>query len=469
MPAHEESKDSTMHHDDLEGEDELTFQDLTPEKPANALQKGIISLQNNWQSQWHRYHRLILLALMSGLLICFLLFAFIHNTSQSSVAPDITTNNSFSAAPITTDVTQAIPYKDSIYIIVKPELNGKGMLEAINAHTGKLLWSDARHKVVGLKIINDVLYVQSDVNIEALNADTRKLLWEKQTVSDNWQIDQGVLFTTTGGFVQALNLSTGAPLWQINQVASNWQVDHGIFYTSPNADSGSGLTALNAKNGKLLWHIANADQDWAIDNGVIYLQMQNAETANIKAIDGRTGNIRWQINLQSKHTKLVARNGFLFLSDIQTGQVKAIYGQTGRILWQEQGNLDFLTGRPDLVVISSLRKDETDIVRTADGTILYHFSRVDELLSFENGIAFFIYFPQSDNTQNINNNFFAISIEAVRVSNGATIWSSQARGEFPQLQNNTIGIIPINNNSLLLLRADTGQMLWQYKFSTPGH
>jgi outer membrane protein assembly factor BamB len=453
--------------DDLEGEDELVFQDLTPEKPINRWQKGILHLQNNWPPRWNHRHRLILLALLSSILICLLILVFIHTSDQSSGVVEIKTTGSFVVTPITTDVTQALPYKNVIYIILTPELSHEGTLEAINAQTGKLVWSDTRHKAIGIKLINDILYVQNDLNIEVLNANTRTLLWEKQTSSDNWQIDQGTLFIDTQGFVQALNLSTGQQLWRIDQIASNWQVEQGIFYTSPSTGSGSGLTAIDAKSRKFLWYIANADQDWVIDNNTLYLQ--NDETSNIKAIDDRTGNIRWQINLQSKHIKLSARNGFLFLSDVQTGQVETINGQTGRLLWKEQGNLSFLADNPNLVVISSQQKNETDIIRTADGTILHRFSRTDELLSIENGVAFFIYFPQSDNTQNVSNNFFTISVEAVLISTGATIWSGQARGEFPLLQNNTIGIIPINDNSLLLLRASTGQTLWQFKFDAAGH
>lgn len=40
-----------------DNDDDLVFQDLTPEQPTNVFQQGIIHLQQNWPPQWSKRSR----------------------------------------------------------------------------------------------------------------------------------------------------------------------------------------------------------------------------------------------------------------------------------------------------------------------------------------------------------------------------------------------------------------------------
>lgn len=458
--------DSKLPNDE-EFDNELVFQNLTPEQPANAFQKSIIHLQDNWPPHWNKRHVFLLLTVLSSLLIFFLVFKFIypliqqHSTIENGTI-QITTSSS---AITTTNVAQMLSYNGVIFVLVTQISNNTGKLEALNAQTGKLVWDYSQQNVKEIKLFSYILYIQTDTNIIALDTNTRTPLWETPTLDDNWQIDQNVLFTvSTNGIVTALNAYTGTKGWQTKQPSSFWQVHNGIFYTT--SASGRGLSVLSAYNGQQLWHNANINQDLTIDNDTFYLQ--NNEKQRIQAYDSRTGKIRWQFNTHGKAFTLSAQNGFLLLSDLAETQVEVINGQTGKLLWQRQGILNALIESPNQTVVSSVQKNETDIIRTTDGTTLYHFPRSDALLTVENGLAFFIHFTQDTSIHNPAN-YYIIDIEAVRISNGATIWGNQSRIEFPLLQNNTIGIVPIGGNSLLLLRADNGYPIWQHTFDTTGN
>jgi outer membrane protein assembly factor BamB len=460
--------DSKQYND--EGDDhKLVFQDLIPEQPANIWQKSIIQIQQNWPPRWSKRHRLLLLTVFSGILVFFLIFAFIHPSTQQNVTADANTNSSTIAIASS---TQMLSYANVIYIVLNQTGNNNSQLEAINAQTGKLVWSYAHNNTEGIKLVGNILYIQTDTSLVALDASNRKLLWQNRTFSDvyHWQADQGILFTTaTNGIVTALNASTGAQLWQTQQPVKLWQVDHGIFYTTP--ASGRGLIVLNEHNGKQLWYNPNISyQEVIIDNGHFYLT--NSKQQSLQAFDGRNDRLLWHFDISGKVFGLSVQNGYIFLSDIQKIQVEVLDGQTGKMLWQRPGTLDVPTkDDPNLTVISSAKKKEIEIIRTADGTTLSHFSHTnlvvsstETLFSIENGIAFFLYYTQNGSVQ-----YSDPKVIAIRISDGAPIWSSQESPYITQLQDNTIDVVSISSNSLLVLRANNGQTLWQHSFGAIGN
>lgn len=451
--------DSQMHDDEREGGDELVFQDLTPEQPATRVQQKIIRIQQNWPPRWKKRYLLIPLTVLSGILIFFLIIEPMLTSTQPAGTVNVSASGN---AIITTSVAQVLSYQNVLYVIATQLSSNTGTLEALNARTGTLIWIYAHHNTQEITLAGNILYIRSDTNIVAFNAINRTQLWQTQTSSsgDKWQIAQGILFTTSAkGMLEALNAETGKLLWQTNRSSSQWQVDNGIYYITP--PTNLGLTALDARTGKLLWHNTHLYQDLTLDNGKFYLQ--NDIQQSIEAYNGKNGTLLWQFPTHGQNLALSAYNGFLVLSDVEAIQVEVLNDQTGKLLWQRQGSVYFSVANPDQAVLSSRQKNETDIVRMADGTVLSHFPRADALISIEDGIAFFLYYPQNDSTQSGGNKFFIINIEAVRISDGNTLWIRQTREEFPQPQNNTIGIVPINDNMLILLRVDTGQTVWQYK------
>jgi outer membrane protein assembly factor BamB len=464
--------DSKLHNDDREeDDDELVFQNLIPEKPANAFQRSIIQIQQHWPPRLSKRPRLLLVTVLSSLLVIFLLFELIHISTRQNSTTDVTINGSVIPKA---SITQMLPYANSLYVLINQTTSNNGQLEAIDAQTGKLIWSYAHHNTEGIKLLGNILYIQTDTNLVALNATNRKQLWENPTFSDvsSWQADQDVLFTSaTDGIVTALNASTGAQLWQANQPSKYWQVDDGIFYTLPTV--GSGLRALNAQTGKQLWENPNIlYQNIKIDDGQFYLL--NTAQQRVQAFDGRTGKILWQLNTHGNYFIYAIQNGILLLSNLQGTFTQVISGQAGKLLWQHSGELNFFAaGSLNQIEVTSQQKNELDILRISDGKILYHILQAAtatdnsayELFSLRNGLAFFLYVTKSDNVQE----YSEPKVVAMRMSNGATVWSSQKGAYILPLQNNTIVIKSLSSNSLLSLRADNGQTLWQHTFGTTGN
>jgi outer membrane protein assembly factor BamB len=442
-----------MHDNIRDNDDELVFQDLTPEQPANAFQKSIIRLQQNWPPQWIKRHRLLWRTVIAGILIFCVLFAIIYISTQQN-------RTIYPSQSATTTIGQIVPAANVIYLIVNNVATNTGTLEALNAHTGTLIWSYAHHNAEGIKLFKNILYIQTSTNLVALNATNRTLLWENQTFSDfgTWQTDQNILFTAeSNSIITALNAETGRQLWQSYEPFSSWKVEDGIFYAI--LSQNLGLTVLNAHNGKQLWHDPNIYQNFqtqvmAVDNGNIYLQ--NYKNSTLQAFVGASGKLLWQINTHGTDFVPVASNGFLFLSAVTEALVEVVHSQTGKLLWQRPGTLTGLTVSANQTAIMSPLKNETDIIRTADGTSLYRFLHpIDQLLPLGNGLAICIKY--TNNTQNASFN-----VEAVRLSNGVTLWSNQVT-TIQYLQNGTVALVSDADNTLLLRRDDTGQILWQYK------
>src|ERR1700753_636952 len=144
-------------HNDTEDDSELIFQNLMPEKPANAFQKNIIRIQHNWNKR----HKLILLTVLSGLLIFSLAFEVLHYLTQRNGITNIPVNN---GPIVTANVSQMLSYDSVIYVLTHQISNNNGQLEALNAKTGKLIWSYSQHNTEGIKLVGNILYIQTDTN-----------------------------------------------------------------------------------------------------------------------------------------------------------------------------------------------------------------------------------------------------------------------------------------------------------------
>lgn len=91
-------------------------------------------------------------------------------------------------------------------------------LFALNAQTGKLLWSQNTSISAGasLAVANDVLYAGSNNALFALNAQTGATLWRSPIATPlHPLVANGVLYVTSeNGGLYALNPKSGALLWQ---------------------------------------------------------------------------------------------------------------------------------------------------------------------------------------------------------------------------------------------------------------
>lgn len=452
--------DSQMHDDEKKDKDDLVFQDLTPEQPATSLQRNIIRIQRHWPPHWSKRQRLLGGAVFTCFLIFLLVYAFIH----IPVPPNDTTVPTTSNSTATT-VTQMLSYGNVLYVLMHQTTNKHGQLEALDVRTGKLTWSYTPYNTEDIKIVGNILYIQTDTSLVALNASTRQQLWEMFMTDDNygWQVSQSVLFTlSTSGTMTVINAATGTQLWQKQQAQATWQVDHNIFYMQ--LATNFGLAAFDAQNGQLLWYDPNAGLDWTPGNGNVYLK--DTLKQRIEALDGQNGKQLWQFNTRGEDPELSIQGSFLFLTNAQQTEVEVLNDQTGKLLWQRPGTLYPPTEQTPAQIVISSQKNEVAILRVTDGTILTHFQltnldnpSVVTLLALKNGIAFFLSYTQNGSVQ-----YTDPKIVAVRTATGAIIWSSHESVYISPLQNNAINIVPVGNDAILSLRADNGDVLWRYIF-----
>jgi outer membrane protein assembly factor BamB len=127
--------------------------------------------------------------------------------------------------------------------------NDNGRLYAVNASTGKEVWSFATGANVhgsGPAIANGVVYFGSiDHSVYALNASTGAKLWSFATpggVESSPAVANGVVYVGSDGFIYALDATSGAKLWSFHTGAfvnsSPAVVDGKLYVGSDNPDMG---------------------------------------------------------------------------------------------------------------------------------------------------------------------------------------------------------------------------------------
>ena len=135
-----------------------------------------------------------------------------------------------------------------------------GNIYALNAANGAKHWSyQAGGRVYVAPIVDhNMVYFgagNDSVILSALNAQTGKRLWSLNMSIDagsSLAIADGILYAGINGSLYALNAQTGAKLWHYPMTTPLQPlISNGILYV---ASFQAGMYALNPKNGTLLWH-----------------------------------------------------------------------------------------------------------------------------------------------------------------------------------------------------------------------
>jgi outer membrane protein assembly factor BamB len=149
-----------------------------------------------------------------------------------------------------------------VYVGTGSNLTGPGIVDALNASTGALLWTFATGGTVRSSptVASGVVYIASnDGELFALNASTGARLWtftSGDVIGSSPAVANGIVYVGSTN-TYALNATTGAKLWTSNTGAnSSPAVANGVVYVG----AGSSLAlvpgtvdALNASTGATLW------------------------------------------------------------------------------------------------------------------------------------------------------------------------------------------------------------------------
>jgi eukaryotic-like serine/threonine-protein kinase len=214
---------------------------------------------------------------------------------------------------------------------------------ALNATSGALLWKRPEDSTNSPTVANGVVYVLSSCNVDALNADTGKLLWTYEA-GCHWGIQGApavangeVYFGSDDGYLYALDASTGALLWKF--LGTQYfayaapAVVNGIVYALSLAGD---LYAVNANTGVFIWKYATGGGGLglgspAVANGVVYVA---GGGGNLYALDAGTGALLWQYTTNGIiYSSPAVANGVVYFGN-SSHNVYALNASTGESLWQ---------------------------------------------------------------------------------------------------------------------------------------
>lgn len=202
--------------------------------------------------------------------------------------------------------------------------SGTSGFAALKASSGKLLWSKSWITSSSPAVVNGVVYVGSDDGkVYALNASTGKTLWSFQAgiqaIASSPAVVAGVVYVGGSDYnVYALNASKGQVLWSFatgGGYVSSPAVARGVVYIGQQDVAGpGGFEALDASTGQVIWRIPTGDfpQPSVVANGVVYVCELNSQT--VHAYDASTGAELWSPGTYANLSPVVV-NGALYVSN----------------------------------------------------------------------------------------------------------------------------------------------------------
>jgi outer membrane protein assembly factor BamB len=279
----------------------------TPDLPAR--ERG--DKQQRQKFRWLQSLAAVLIvgALVSGFL---LVFASYHTTH---------TGGHVQAKPTTSTPTSA-----NLLIASYTQNDGYTMIDALQADTGARVWTyTTRQKNASPQIIlsNQVVYMATNGLVEALHAQTGKLIWQKD-------LHLGMVSGIAGG-------------------TSSITFDHGMLYLAfaQTSTGGDNLYAFNAQNGTLMWHhVIGVDQTFTANNGIVYLEVSSNDVytpGSVTALRGSDGHFLWSyttdpiamlvannvLYVQSAHQQTPSDQG----GNKQYKLLLALNATNGHLLW----------------------------------------------------------------------------------------------------------------------------------------
>jgi len=229
-----------------------------------------------------------------------------------------------------------------VYAAMGDGMSETGTLYALDASTGRLLWSDASGLNASTPAVaNGVVYFANtdhygQGSVLALNANNGDVLWNyggNSTGFPGWGpgplvVSNGVVYftggDTSGSNLYAVNASAGKTLWTygLSAAGSTPAVADGIVYVA----SVRTLYALNGTSGKELWSFAAGTTEGfsepAAANGVVYISSSISNyppvTGNMYALNATTGAKLWSYPLKGDGLPPIVTNGTIYDIDLDS-------------------------------------------------------------------------------------------------------------------------------------------------------
>lgn len=258
------------------------------------------------------------------------------------------------------------------------EISSSYNLQAVNATTGKRIWSKNYGSSTFLLQAHGILYdstclaasngENSGCYIYAINPANGAKLWSFATTQGTaWiTIQDNVVYGASYAHLFALNAATGKPLWQKTLPYPNQEiaqtplvVDHVLYAASCNTTKGTSnylgcyFLAFNTSNGSALWHTPASQSIWTSPtsaNGVLYYGA--AGQGLIYAVNAHTGAVTWTYTAcpgDCSISNLTATQDTLYaqVNNNQSTSLLALNPTKRSVLWSK--NLAASYGQPLII------------------------------------------------------------------------------------------------------------------------
>lgn len=229
-----------------------------------------------------------------------------------------------------------------------PYYGKSGVVKAVNATTGAVVWQATGHNFFDLALTNNILYASGDDALHAFDAQTGAALWS-QSFNDATMATRpldgpyhvyvtqigSTLYLYNGATIYALNGATHTVTW--HRASDNGFINTLADGLSCVSDA-QGIAGLDTATGTAKWTTPEAAEfGAAADSGICYFLLP----AKLSAFDAQTGAIQWSVKNDDTTAQLMANSGVVYVltkvptdtrGDIDT-VLHALNGASGSTLW----------------------------------------------------------------------------------------------------------------------------------------
>lgn len=361
---------------------------------------------------------------------------------------------------------------------------------ALNAKTGALLW---RYQVSGrvtssvFNRVHRIVYIGSTNNtVYALKSGTGSLLWRYHVGSTVtlWPapIMNSILYLRTTTGISALSASDGQLLWHYTAgpgTSNSWNLalaNGAVYFVS----SDGIVHALAASDGAELWQqpLGTSGRVYSAVDGVVYVitdrQYPTVDSA-VYALSATDGSLLWHYTMQytgegnDNSSLTVVKDRLYAIADVGEGSfdLSVVDAATGALIWPKQpgiGSFNVTSGlelRP-FTIIHGVMYLNTYItvyaVRVSDGTTLWSYQPADHVAKMlvANTMVY------------LHHGIYESGpITAHRATDGTLLWSYQPQDPSSMLSI-VNGVIYVSSNNLYALNASNGTLLWSHAAAAGG-
>ncbi len=248
--------------------------------------------------------------------------------SESVVCVNIDTKKQVWTYATKESIYSSVCEENGIVFFTSGYLSGKGILHAVDATTGKSLWTYTMDAPTGPDetspaVVNNIVYVCAGRFLEAIDAKTGVLKWSSKLkyggsyLNASPTVVDGVVYAADR-FVYAFDAITGKAKWEFGDNFSTYEssplVKNGILYIG---NSDKEMVAVDVQTGVQKWIFKagnSISSSPCFANGAIFF---GCKDANLYSLDANTGKQLWSYKTSASiisSPTIIDKNGKVYYS-----------------------------------------------------------------------------------------------------------------------------------------------------------